>query len=649
MKNSIFHQTLASLITIAICGSAFGQAGGGMFGGGSDDSMLGQILPRAASTQAPTVPNLIGNSGRQGTPVSDRDALVAQQSLAPVTPAPADPSEFQKYVQSVAGGNVQPYGAKFFANAPSTFAPVQNMPVPADYEYGPGDEILIRAWGGVNIDYRATVDRNGQINIPAVGTIGVTGTKASQVEGLIRNAVGKGFSNFQLSVVPGQIRSIRIYLVGQANKPGTYTISSLSTLINALFVTGGPASNGSMRNVQLKRAGRTIASVDLYQFISSGAKTDDITLQDGDTIVIPPIHSQVAVLGMVETPAIYELKDNTETIGSLIKFSGGLPVVADQQVATLRQIDPTKKPSVVETTMALDGQALQRQWSRGDILTILGISTSIPVAKRNVLVTIDGEVKKPGTYQMKFGDTTQDLITKAGGLTDQAYPFATSFYRQSTRVKQSEAYAKLLIRMEATMKAQAATLAQNSGGASVAAGNSDAALLAQRNQAAYAAAQGQIARLKALKPEGRIALNVSPNDETGDTIPDLALEPGDRLVIPAKMDFVQVYGSVNIETSLLYKPNTTAGDYLKVSGLQKEADTDAIFILRADGTVTSDDGAFFGSNTQGQKVYAGDTVVVPEKLDRETKYNAFMRGLKDWTLILGQLGLAAAAIHVLSN
>ena len=476
----------------------------------------------------------------------------------------------------------------------------------------------------------------------------MTGTKASQVEGVIRNAVGKGFTNFQLSVVPGQIRSLRIYVVGHANKPGTYTLSSLSTLVNALFVTGGPAPNGSMRNVQLKRAGRTIATVDLYNFISTGSKTDDITLQDGDTIVIPPIHSQVAILGKVETPAIYELKDNSETIGSLIKFTGGLPVVADQQVATLRQIDPTKKPSVVETTMALDGQALQRKWDRGDILTVLGVSTSIPMAKRNVLVTIDGEVRKPGTYQMKFGDTTQDLIAKAGGITDQAYPYATSFYRQSTRVKQTEAYARLLVRMEATAKAQAATMSQNAGSGTVP-GGSEAALIAQRNQAAFAAAQGQIARLKALKPEGRIALNVDPTDETGDTIPDLALEPGDRLVIPGKMDFVQVYGSVNIETSLLYKPNTTAGDYLKVAGVQKEADTDAIFILRADGMVTSDDNSFFGSDTTSKKIYAGDTVVVPERLDRETKYNAFMRGLKDWTLILGQLGLAAAAIHVLSN
>jgi protein involved in polysaccharide export with SLBB domain len=266
------------------------------------------------------------------------------------------------------------------------------------------------------------------------------------------------------------------------------------------------------------------------------------------------------------------------------------------------------------------------------------------MAKRNILVRIDGEVNKPGIYQMKYGQTTQDLIEKAGGPTPQAYIFATSFYRESTRVQQVDAYKRLLIRMEASVKSQAATLTQNmSGGV-----GTEAAILAQRNQAALAAAQGQIARLKQLKPEGRIALNINPNADSVDAIPDLPLEPGDRLALPAMSDFVQVYGSVNIESSLIYKPSLTVSDYLKLSGTQKEADMGAIFMLRADGTVLSDDGSYF-SSIMSQKVNPGDTIVVPEKLDRESRYSAFMRGLKDWTQILGQLGLAAAAIHVLSQ
>jgi protein involved in polysaccharide export with SLBB domain len=432
--------------------------------------------------------------------------------------------------------------------------------------------------------------------------------------------------------------------VGQAQKPGAYTVSSLSTLITAIFATGGPSATGSMRNIELKRAGKTVTNVDLYSFIAKGDKKEDVQLQEGDTIVFPPIFGQVAIIGAVETPAIYELKNDSESIGSLISLIGGLPVTSDPQTATLQRLDPTAKPAAIQQSVALDQSGQQMVWKRGDILTVIGISTTVPMAKRNILVRIDGEVNKPGIYQMKYGQTTQDLIEKAGGPTPQAYIFATSFYRESTRVQQVDAYKRLLIRMEASVKSQAATLTQNmSGGV-----GTEAAILAQRNQAALAAAQGQIARLKQLKPEGRIALNINPNADSVDAIPDLPLEPGDRLAIPAMSDFVQVYGSVNIESSLIYKPSLTVSDYLKLSGTQKEADMGAIFMLRADGTVLSDDGSYF-SSIMSQKVNPGDTIVVPEKLDRESRYSAFMRGLKDWTLILGQLGLAAAAIHVLSQ
>jgi protein involved in polysaccharide export with SLBB domain len=127
------------------------------------------------------------------------------------------------------------------------------------------------------------------------------------------------------------------------------------------------------------------------------------------------------------------------------------------------------------------------------------------------------------------------------------------------------------------------------------------------------------------------------------------LEPGDRLNIPARNDFVQVYGAVNLESSLIYKPRSTVGDYLKVAGLQRDADADSIFVLRADGLIETNDDGMFASGIGSKTMYAGDVVVVPQKLDRESKYAAFMRGLKDWTLVLGQLGLAAAAIHVLGN
>ncbi len=606
-----------------------------------DDGPLGGIMPRLGGAQSVGVPSIVGGSVPADRAVQlDRETVLSQTVVTTNTDKATDPSEFQKYVQERVGYLVNYFGANFFASSPTTFAPVQNIPVPTDYEFGPGDEILVRAWGGVTIDYRAVVDRNGLINIPAVGSISMSGVKANQVEGIIRNAIGKSFSNFQLSVVPGQIRAIRIYVVGQAQKPGTYTVSSLSTLVTALFVTGGPNPRGSIRNVELKRGGKTIASIDLYAFIVKGEKSQDIQLQEGDTIVIPPAFGHVAIVGKVETPAIYEVKDDKESIQSLLGLTGGLPVVADPLLATLQRIDPTQRPSIINVPIQLDAKGQKQSLMNGDILTVLPISTSMPIAKRNIFVRIDGEVQKPGLYEVKFGETTQDLILKAGGLTPQAYVFATAFYREATRVQQIDAYGRLLSRLEASLKSQVATAAVNQGG-----GNEAAALIAQRNQAAIAAANAQLARLRALKPEGRIALDINPERNDVDEIPDLILEPGDRLLIPPRNDFVQVYGAVNIESSLIWRPSRTVDDYLKIAGVQREADMKSIFVARADGTILSEDDGLFTSISD-KKVYSGDVVVVPQKFDRETAYTAFMRGLKDWTLVLAQFGLAAAAIQV---
>jgi protein involved in polysaccharide export with SLBB domain len=455
---------------------------------------------------------------------------------------------------------------------------------------------------------------------------------------VIKAAISKSFSNFQINVSPGQIKAIRVYVVGQANKPGVYTISSLSSLITAMFVTGGPNASGSMRNIQLKRAGKVIATVDMYAFIAKGDKAQDVKLLEGDTIVIPPVYGHVAIVGKIDAPAIYELKNASETIESLLSLTGGLPPVADPLMATLERLDPKQKPSRFYVDITLDQQGQQQSLVNGDLLTVLPISTSVPIAKRNIYVRIEGEVAKPGLYQVKPGQTTQDLIKLAGGPTKEAYLFGTAFYRESTRVQQVEAFDKVLKRVEASLKSQSLTMASQVG-------VGDAAVLAMKNQAAVAAGQAQLARLKSIKPEGRITLNLEPGINQVSMLPSLTLEPNDRLVIPAKSQFVQIYGAVNVESALMYQPGDTVSDYLRVAGLQKEADRDGIFVARPDGSVLMHGGFFSG--IQSAELYPGDVVIVPEKFDRETGYSVFMRGLKDWTQVLGQLGLAAAAIKVL--
>jgi protein involved in polysaccharide export with SLBB domain len=316
-----------------------------------------------------------------------------------------EPSEFQKFVAENTGKMLPIFGSEFFANAPSTFAPVSNAPVPSEYPLGPGDELMIRGSGTIDIDFRATIDRNGTISIPTIGTVALAGVKAGDAENVVRAAVGRLYKGVTVNVALGQLRAITVYVVGQANRPGTYTVSSLSTLVTALFASGGPNANGSMRHVQVKRAGKVAAELDLYAFIAKGDKSADIKLQDGDTIFIPQAGGFVALTGKVNSPAVYELKSGSDTIESLLDVAGGLPVVADPRRAFLERIDPTiSHPRTVEQ-FALEGQGLKRILKNGDVLNVTSITPDFSNA-----VVLRGNVDQPVRAPFKSGMRVSDLI-----------------------------------------------------------------------------------------------------------------------------------------------------------------------------------------------------------------------------------------------
>jgi protein involved in polysaccharide export with SLBB domain len=214
-------------------------------------------------------------------------------------PAREEQTEFQRFVYSSTGQRLPVYGRNLFENVPGTFAPLDRVPVPADYVVGPGDELLIRAWGQIDLDARVVVDRNGQIYLPRVGGVNVAGLKYEQVNPYLKTSIGRIFKNFDLNVNLGQLRSIQVFVVGQAKHPGTYTVSSLSTLVNALFASGGPDATGSMRHIQLKRKNEVISQFDLYDLLLNGDKSKDVALLPGDVIYIPPVGQLVAIAGSV--------------------------------------------------------------------------------------------------------------------------------------------------------------------------------------------------------------------------------------------------------------------------------------------------------------------------------------------------------------
>jgi protein involved in polysaccharide export with SLBB domain len=334
--------------------------------------------------------------------------LPSQQVPAVAPPVPEERVEFQNFVHLGVGRDLPLFGYNLFQDPITTFAPVESVPVTADYVIGPGDEIYIRAWGQVDIDYRATVDRDGRIYVPKVGSISVAGIKFANLDERIRTAVRRVFKNFELSASLGQLRSIQIFVVGYAKRPGTYTVSSLSTLVNALFVSGGPSNRGSMRSIQLKRDGKVITEFDVYDLLLNGDTSKDARLLPGDVILIPPVGPRAAIAGSVHAPAIYETRSGA-TVGELVSMSGGLTPTALGQRFTLERI--VERRTRVVSEFPLDEAGLKYALADGDLVTVYTLSPRIANA-----ITLKGNVAQTMRFPWKRGMRVSDVIPERDAL-----------------------------------------------------------------------------------------------------------------------------------------------------------------------------------------------------------------------------------------
>ena len=277
----------------------------------------------------------------------------------------------------------------------------------------------------------------------------------------------------------------------------------------------------------------------------------------------------------------------------------------------------------------------------GDIVTVFSVTdVRVPHAKRQVYVRVEGEVTRPGIYQMVPGESLPQLLDKAGGLTPDAYLFGAAFYREEVRRAQLENLAQLLRRLEVQMQSK---LSASAASVSIGADSGAAAL---RLQAETRAQQQALERLRNIKPTGRIMLGLEPEEGKPENLPGLRLENQDRLVIPSRPDFVYVLGAVNTESSLIYSPGQSVQRYLELSGLTGGADMDEIFVIRANGSVLSDRGRWF-SRVARMEAQPGDVIVLPEKTDHESAWSVFTRNAKDITQIIYQFSLGAAAIKTL--
>ncbi len=295
------------------------------------------------------------------------------------------------------------FGYGLFAGVPSTFAPATDIPIDVNYALGPGDTVKIQLFGKEHANYSLVVSREGRLHFPGLGPIPVAGLTFREMQEMLKTRVERQMLGEQVAITLGALRSIRVFILGDVNQPGSYTVSALSTLTNALFVSGGVNEIGSLRNIQLKRRGKVITRLDLYDLLLHGDTGHDVRVQPGDVIFVPPVGPTVGVAGEVRRPAIYELK-REHNIQQVLELSGGLLPTAYPHDSQIERINTRSERTLVDVDLG-NKTVLETEVRDGDTLHVYSI-----LEKMEDIVLLSGHVQRPGGYQWRDGMRLSDLI-----------------------------------------------------------------------------------------------------------------------------------------------------------------------------------------------------------------------------------------------
>ncbi len=311
------------------------------------------------------------------------------------------------------------FGYDYFAGASSNYFPEAILPVGPDYVIGPEDTFTIHLWGRVEETYNVTVLRDGSITLPRLGTLMVNGLTLAELKKFLFNKFKEYYPGFEMSITMGALRTIEVFVIGELEQPGTYSLSSLSTAISAIFASGGPTKNGSLRNIRVMYNGELVQDIDLYDFFIKGTRENDVTLKQGCTIFIPVIGPVVGIAGCVRRPAIYEMK-GTQSIGKIIELAGGvLPIGYLQNVVVERMMGhQTRVINSFNLDPAYDkaNEHLKMPLKDGDVVKIY------PVYKRmQQVVYLSGHVKYPREYELKPGMRLHDIVPSYDHLLPEPY------------------------------------------------------------------------------------------------------------------------------------------------------------------------------------------------------------------------------------
>ncbi len=724
---------------------------------------------------------------------------------------------------------LQPFGYEVLSTTEGSLDPPQSGPVPPDYVLGPGDSIRVQLFGNVNDVYEFEVSRDGVLSLPEVGPMTVAGVSFAEFRKDLSERVQETLIGTQVSVSMGPLRTIRVFVLGDVIRPGSYVIGGLATISSALYQSGGISKVGSLRNVQHKRNGRMVGNLDLYDLLLAGDNSADSRLQPGDVIFVPPVGPTAGVSGAVRRPAIYEMKGPTSA-AELIAMAGGLAPdafgegvqverIGDDRARRMLAVDMTdpkkaatlaragdvvlvpqvlpdltdsvtlaghvQRPGpyqwfpgmqltdLISSPLQLkpgvdDGYVVvRRERTRGEPIQVLSADLAaalrdpsgdenlvlgardtvhvfdmsngrqrvltplleelsqqatfeLPFQKVEVVgnvrapgvyplepgmrisdllraggalleeayalgaeltrysvdggsvrqaevvnvnleqvlrgqldadllllphdhlsitriaewettwsVSLDGEIRFPGEYKIRRGETLHSVLERAGGLTDAAFPEGAVFLRESLREREREQVEVLARRLEADLASQSLAAIDTTGSETLATG------------------QALLEQLRNYKPVGRLVLSVEHFTENRRSAGlEVELRDGDRLLVPQRSQVVTVIGEAQQNTSHLYQNGLSRDDYIELSGgLTRRADKKLIYVVRASGAVVADKRSRWLGSGKKLDIQPGDTIVVPLETDR-------VRSLTFWgsvTQILYQGAIAIAAVQTFGD
>ena len=479
------------------------------------------------------------------------------------------------------------FGENYFNSFQTTFVPLNEPNFNPNYILDFGDELVIQI---VGVDIRDTdfrIRRDGTIIIPDVPPIPVAGLSLEKASELIDQMVSESLLGGRAYTSLNSLRDINVLIVGQAKKPGMYTLSGTSSVLSLLSNAGGINENGSYRNIQLKRDKKVIENIDLYDIFAKGDLSFDAQLRSGDVILVNSKLNEVRLSGSFANEAIFEFK-SSDTLSDILQLAGPLSLTPQSTIAISRLENGTSKRLEIVLSEA-DSFKLQN----GDSISAFNILPNFSNVRE---VILEGEVNTPGKYLVPEGSTILDIINLAGGYTSKAYPFGGIYLSQRAASLQSDSREKsydILLRYLVSSPKLPQLLTASGGLVTF------------------------LGLIKNYEPLGRIQTEFNLSKLNKDSKLNRVLESGDKIIIPPVSNEIHVFGEVMNQGSFLYDPSLKPSDYLKIAGdLSKVADGKRIIIVDPNGNTRSLDHNyrfFFGSDVP---LYPGSTIYVPRQLGK---------------------------------